>query len=230
MGRPPRPNIPDIPHHIVQRGNNRQRCFLQAADYRQYLDDLAVAADRWRCRIHTYVLMPNHVHLLATPDENGSVSRMMQVLGRRYVGYFNARHNRTGTLWEGRFHSSLVDTQSYLLVCYRYIELNPVRAAIVNQPGQYPWSSFHANALGKPDPIITPHPEYLALGDTRARCLDAYFALFDVALGDEHVEKIRRYLAQQKALGTERFRHWLETTIGQPMEWRPAHRPAKKSL
>lgn len=228
MARQPRSNVAGIPQHIVQRGNNRQHCFVDEFDRRRYLANLAEASERYGCRIHAYVLMDNHVHLLATPDECDAVSRMMQTLGAHYVRYFNVRHDRSGTLWEGRFHSSLVDTESYLLACYRYIELNPVRAAIVDDPLKYPWSSVHANARGTPDPVVTPHPGYLALGDTRERRIDAYRSLFDVTLEPEHLEKIRLYLRQQKALGSARFQRRMETMLGRPMEWRPPHRPRRK--
>lgn len=228
MARQPRSNIAGIPQHIVQRGHNRQHCFVDEFDYRRYLTDLAKASERYGCRIHAYVLMSNHVHLLATPDECDAVSRMMQTLGTRYVRYFNVRHDRTGTLWEGRFYSSLVDTERYLLACYRYIELNPVRAALVDEPREYPWSSFQANALGSPDPVVTPHPEYLALGETGERRLAAYLSLFDVALEPEHVEEIRLHLRQQKALGSTRFQRRVETMLGRPVEWRPPHRPRRK--
>ncbi|WP_338026909.1 transposase [Coralloluteibacterium stylophorae] len=161
MARLPRFDLPWIPQHIVQRGNNRQVCFAAEIDYWQYLLELREASVKHRCAIHAYVLMTNHVHLLVTPEEAGGVSRMMQAIGRRYVGCFNARYRRTGTLWEGRFKSALVDSEHYLLRCYRYIELNPVRAHMTASPGGYRWSSYRCNADDHPDPILTPHPEYL---------------------------------------------------------------------
>ncbi|MBA8885076.1 transposase [Dokdonella fugitiva] len=161
MARLPRIEFADIPQHVVQRGNDRQPCFLEDADYRRYLRGLQEAALDHGCHIHAYVLMTNHVHLLLTPTTVGAVSRMMQQLGRGYVGYFNTAHHRSGTLWEGRFKSNLVDSERYLLTCYRYIEMNPVRAGMVEEPGAYRWSSYGHNASGGPDAIVTPHPIYL---------------------------------------------------------------------
>lgn len=157
MARLPRIEFANIPQHVVQRGNDRQPCFLDDLDYRRYLRGLQEATLDCQCRIHAYVLMTNHVHLLVTPASVGGVSRMMQQVGRGYVGYFNTAHHRTGTLWEGRFKSSLVDSDRYLLTCYRYIEMNPVRAAMVAAPGEYRWSSYASNAHAHSDPIVTPH-------------------------------------------------------------------------
>ena len=132
MARKPRFNLPGVPQHIVQRGNNREPCFYTSADYRRYLEMLREAASRNQVRIHGYVLMTNHVHLLATPDDAFGISHMMQDLGRKYVLYINRTHGRTGTLWEGRYKTSLVDSDDYLLSCMRYIELNPVRAGMIS--------------------------------------------------------------------------------------------------
>ena len=229
MPRNPRPDLAGIPQHIVQRGNNRQACFFAETDYTCYLTQLRGSSVRYGCRIHAYVLMTNHVHLLATPEEVGAVSRMMQLLGRQYVGHVNGRYRRSGTLWEGRFKSSLVDTQRYLLACYRYIELNPLRAAMVASPADYRWSSYHANALGGDDPLVTPHPEYLDLGKSREARRKAYRGLFDEVLDEETINEIRRYLDQQKALGSNRFRQAIEQALGRCMTWRPAHRPPASS-
>lgn len=162
MPRKPRFTLPGIPQHIIQRGNNREPCFFAEEDYRRYLDDLAEVAEKHGCRIHAYVLMTNHVHLLMTPAREHSISDTMQALGRRYVYYINKTYRRTGTLWEGRYKASLIDTEAYLLTCMRYIELNPVRATMVEHPGEYQWSSYAANAQGTTNPRITPHPVYLA--------------------------------------------------------------------
>ncbi len=138
MARQPRLDLPDIPQHIVQRGNNRLPCFLDDSDRQRYLTLLRETLLHTRCKLHAYVLMDNHVHLLATPPEIGAVAHFMQKLGRGYVGQFNARHRRTGTLWEGRYKASLVDSESYVLRCHRYIELNPVRARMTADPTSYP--------------------------------------------------------------------------------------------
>ena len=142
MARLPRIVVPGQPLHIVQRGNNRTHCFFTDADYHFYLDCLADAASHFGCRIHAYVLMTNHVHLLLTPDTSTSPSLALQSVGRRYVRYVNHRYNRSGTLWEGRYKSALIDSERYFLACSRYLDLNPVRAKMVNHPGEYPWSSY----------------------------------------------------------------------------------------
>jgi putative transposase len=146
MPRRARLDLPDIPQHIIQRGNDRQPCFFGQADYTRFRNSLQEIALDVGCVVHAYVLMTNHVHLLATPAEKGGVARMMRALGRRYVRYVNDTYHRTGTLWQGRYKACPVDSDAYLLQCYRYIELNPVRAAMVADPGEYPWFSFHANA------------------------------------------------------------------------------------
>jgi putative transposase len=176
--------------------------------------------------------MTNHVHLLLTPCASGGVSRMMQWLGRHYVGYVNARYRRTGTLWEGRFKSCLVDTDRYLLTCYRYIELNPVRAAMVPVPGGYRWSSYHANAHGAGDPVVTHHSEYLRLGSEPVSRQQAYQTLFDEVLAPERIADIRAYLQQQRALGSQHFQRQIEAMLGRCAKVRPAHRPVleKKGL
>ncbi|HYM85255.1 MAG TPA: transposase, partial [Pseudoxanthomonas sp.] len=149
--------------HVIQRGNNRGACFFGETDRRFYLKCLREAAGRYQCAIHAYVLMSNHVHLLITPQESGGVAATLQHLGRRYVRTVNGAHGRTGTLWEGRFKSSLVDSDSYLLTCHRYIELNPVRAGIVGNPAAYLWSSHCHYALGQPNPVISDHVAYIGL-------------------------------------------------------------------
>lgn len=202
MARLPRLDLPDIPQHVIQRGNNRLPCFLAEEDYVRYKEDLLDAAMQCECAIHAYVLMTNHVHLLVTGGTRGAVSRMMQRLGRRYVACFNASYRRTGTLWEGRYKSSLVDTERYLLTCYRYIELNPVRAAMVADPGEYRWSSYRRNALGKADRLVTPHRCYLSMGKDEEQRPAAYRTLFARAISDDELADIRAYAQQQKALGS----------------------------
>ena len=228
MPRQPRPDLADVPQHVVQRGNDRQPCFYVTDDYRRYLAGLRESAIRYGCSVHAYVLMTNHVHLLVTPSSaGGAVSRMMQWLGRQYVGYINGRYRRTGTLWEGRYKSCLVDTERYLLTCYRYIELNPVRAAMVADPADYAWSSYRANAQALPDKVIVPHVEYLRLGtDVSERCV-AYRQLFKEVLGDDRLAEIRAYVQQQRALGTPRFQREIEAMIGRCTSVRAAHRPRR---
>jgi putative transposase len=225
MARLSRLDFPGIPQHVVQRGNDRQPCFAADDDYVHYRQELGEAARRFGCALHAYVLMTNHVHLLVTPTEQGAVSRMMQALGRRYVACFNARYRRTGTLWEGRFKSSLVDSERYVLTCYRYIELNPVRAGMVHAPGEYRWTSHAHNAYAWLDPRVTPHACYQQLAATPlARCV-AYRALFDGIIPDMDLTEIRAHIQQQRAWGSDRFRAQIEALAGRVVGVRPRGRP-----
>ena len=201
MPRPPRVVLPSVPLHIIQRGNNRVPCFAGTSDYLVYLDMLRECAFDCGCGLHAYVLMSNHVHLLLSPDSDDSASTMMQRLGRRYVGYFNRRHGRTGTLWEGRFHSSVVQDQRYLMVCHRYIELNPVRARMVDAPADYPWSSHQSNALGQHSPLLTPHLSYLGLGGEPAARQAAYRGLFSETLSEAMLDLVRQSGNGNRPLG-----------------------------
>jgi putative transposase len=227
MARQPRLDLPGAPQHVIQRGNNRQPCFLQEQDYRFYLEALREAAQQTGCRVHAYVLMTNHVHLLVTPEGGGAISCAMQRLGRRYVAYFNNAYRRSGTLWEGRFKACLVDSESYLLTCYRYIELNPVRAGMVKAPEGYAWSSYHANACGVGDPLVTPHAEYLSLGSTADKRRVAYRDLFSEAIADDHMREIRSYVQKQRALGTKRFQRVIEAELERVATVRKRGRPRK---
>jgi putative transposase len=169
--------------HIVQRGHDRRDCFRHDTDYLVYLTQLHDLSRDTQCAVHAYCLMTNHVHLLVTPSGPDACALLMRNLGQRYVQYFNRRYGRSGTLWEGRFRSCLVDSASYVTACYRYIELNPVRAEMVASPSQYSWSSYDGNAGRVLNKLLTPHPEYLALAaDDMARHA-AYRGLF--AAGDE---------------------------------------------
>src|SRR5438874_712623 len=187
MARHPRLELPGIPLHVIQRGNNRALCFLADGDRRLYLRCLGDAAARHRCAIHAYVLMSNHVHLLATPSTVGAIAAMMQDMGRRYVRLFNQIHGRSGTLWEGRYKSSLIDSDSYLLTCHRYIELNPVRAGLVEHPLQYRWSSHAHYALGAKNQLITRHTLFDALAGGR----DGFLAQFSEEIKPEVIARIR---------------------------------------
>lgn len=225
MARIPRIDLPGIAQHIVQRGNDRQACFADDADYLHYRQELGEAALKHACTLHAYVLMTNHVHLLVTPQLPGASSRMMQAIGRRYVGCFNARYRRTGTLWEGRFKSALVDSERYVLACYRYIELNPVRAGMAATALDYRWSSHGHNAHGIPDPRIHPHPTYHALGASPAERLIAYQHLFDDRLPDSDADALRLATNQQKIWGSERFRRQIEALTERELDVRPRGRP-----
>jgi len=192
MPRPLRFVLPGHTLHIIQRGNNRSACFRDDEDRDRYLSALRDASERAHCAIHAYVLMSNHSHLLVTAGEGRSPARMMQSLGGKYIHYYNKRYGRTGTLWEGRYRASLIDSERYFLVCSRYIELNPVRAGIVREPAGYRWSSFRSNANGCPDPLVRRHPVYLALGRGWAKQREAYRALFDTPLALPTLDAIRR--------------------------------------
>lgn len=213
MSRKPRFNLPGIPQHIIQRGHNRDPCFYSEDDYHCYLNELQEAANRNQTQIHAYVLMTNHVHLLATPEGPFGITHMMQDLGRKFVRYMNRRYRRTGSLWEGRFKASLVDSEAYLLTCMRYIEMNPVRAGMVSHPGEYRSSSYSANAMGQDRPILGYHPLYLALGKTAVRRQQAYRELFRGQLANEELHAVREALNQELALGREDFKNTIEAAI-----------------
>lgn len=166
MARLARLTVPGYPHHVIQRGNNRQAIFVSPDDHRFMLGLLAENALRFGVQLHAYVLMGNHFHLLATPGSDTGLSQMMQAVGRRYVRYFNDRQGRTGTLWEGRYRSTLVQTERYLLACMAYIDLNPVRAGMVAEARDHPWSSHHHYIGTQADKLVTPHPLYWSLGNT----------------------------------------------------------------
>ena len=191
MPRRPRFFVPGQPLHVVQRGNNRSAIFASDEDYFVFRDCFVDACGRHQCSVHAYVLMTNHVHLLMTPRSEDGVASVMQAVGRRYVRYFNDTYGRTGSLWEGRYRATLIDSQEYLFTCYRYIEMNPVRAGLVAHPRQYPWSSYGANALGQPDPLVTMHEQWHALGDNSERRQEEYRGLFDQILDEQAVTRIR---------------------------------------
>lgn len=213
MARKPRFSLTGVPQHVIQRGNNREPCFFAAEDYRFYLDSLKEACEKYHCAVHAYVLMTNHVHLLVTPQAEGAVGNMMQSVGRRYVRYINHVYRRSGTLWEGRYKASLVESETYLLVCQRYIELNPIRAAMVSTPVEYQWSSYPHNAFGRPDAYVSPHPEYLRLDADPEHRRHIYRELFRHYMENELLHTIREALNQELVLGSERFKDRIEATL-----------------
>jgi putative transposase len=205
MARLPRYNLPGQPQHIILRGNNRSIIFAAEEDYRFFLNCLQDVSDRHGCALHAYVLMTNHVHLLMTPERGDSIGKALQSLGRRYVQYFNCSQKRTGTLWEGRYKSTPIDSESYLLTCYRYIELNPVRANMVAHPREYSWSSYSCHADGKFDRLIADHALYLGLGQKKKERQAVYRALFKAQISDAAITSIRDATNKGWALGNDRF-------------------------
>ena len=218
MPRRARLRFAGVPLHIIQRGNNRTACFFAEQDYRFYLHHLGELAQRLGCGVHAYVLMTNHVHLLVTPSESDSASLLMKHLGQRYVQYVNRVYRRSGTLSEGRFKSSLVQRQGYVLKCQRYIELNPVRAGMVPNPRDYPWSSYRANGDLHASGLVTPHVGYVALGETPERRAAAYRRLFQIELDEEELKEIRSAANGGFALGNQRFKDEISAMLGRRVE------------
>ena len=226
--RPPRYPLIGVPQHVMQRGNNRQPTFFAADDFRVYLECLKEAATNHHCEIHAYVLMTNHVHLLMTPRRTNAIAKVIQSLGRRYVQYINATYQRSGTLWEGRYKASVIESESYLLMCLRYIELNPVRSNLVADPAEYLWSSYPWHALGKSDPLITDHSVYLALGRTKEERHEAYRGLFRDPLDPARLQEIRESVNQCRVLGGERFKDEIEAALSRRVRPAKAGRPKAK--
>lgn len=217
MARQPRYNVPGYAQHVIQRGNNRQVCFYQDDDYRVYLARLKQYAQQHGVQVHAFVLMTNHAHLLLTPQCESGISLLMQALGRFYVQYVNKTYGRTGTLWEGRYKATLVDDDYYALAVSRYIELNPVRARMVEHPAQYPWSSFQAHALGKAIQLWQPHASYLALGSNEGQRQQAYLNLFDQPFSDKALAEIRYASNKGWVLGNERFKKQIAAQLSRPV-------------
>lgn len=226
MSRKPRFVLPGVPQHVVQRGHNREPCFFADDDYYRFLHDLREAAEKNQAVIHAYVLMTNHVHLLVTPGHAYSITHMMQDMGRKFVRYMNYRYRRTGGLWEGRFKASLIDSEAYLLTCMRYIEMNPVRAGMVEHPRAYRWSSYAANAHGRLDALVQPHPLYQALGGAAEQRQSAYRELFRGQLDTSDVHAVREALNQELVLGREDFKDKTEAMLQrQARPGQPGRRP-----
>ena len=204
MPRGPRLVLPGVALHLVQRGVNRQPCFFAPRDYADYLRLLSVFAADSGCSVHAYCLMTNHVHLLLTPHHAGACARLMKQLNQRYVQRLNKSAGRCGTLWQGRFHSSVVANERYALACYRYIELNPVRAGLVAHARDYYWSSYRANAEGEASPLVAPHATYAGLGISPAGRASAYRGMFELRLPDPEVEEIRKATRGGYRVGEQR--------------------------
>lgn len=228
MARLPRLVLPGQPHHIIQRGNNRQAIFVDDKDRQHFLATLRECALTHQVAIHAYVLMDNHVHLLATPQQQDGLSRMMQSLGRRYVGWFNHRHGRSGTLWEGRFRAALIEGERHLLACARYIELNPLRAGIAVDAGAYPWSSCAHHLGRRRDALVTEHPMYWALGNTPFEREAAYCELLEQGLSDAEVAALTASALKGWPLGSAGFLQGLAAQVDRPTAPRSRGRPRKR--
>lgn len=225
MARLPRVSPLGIPQHIIQRGNNRQACFASEQDLAAYAHWLGDYSRQFSVAIHAWIFMTNHVHLLGTPYKAGGISNMMQALGRRYVRYFNREYRRSGTLWEGRFKSSLVQSETYLLQCQRYIELNPVRAGMVADPADYTWSSYQCNGLGRESALCTQHEEYFKLGTSKSERTAIYRSLFQAHVDRRLIDDIRNSVNKGLALGTDRFKEETEALCGRRFKSAKMGRP-----
>lgn len=227
MPRQPRLEVVGMPHHIVQRGVDRQVVFFDHRCHLEYLHLLSVYASHLEVSVHSWCLMTNHVHLLLTPSIPGTLSRLMQNLNRIYVQRINTRFARTGHLWAGRFKASVVDSDSYLLSCMRYIELNPVRARMVGHPQDYPWSSWHANVGERQSRLVNPHPEYIALGATPKERQEHYRAWVLQDQAESITTELRNATQQNAAFGSPRFAQQIERMLGRDVTVRPRGRPRK---
>lgn len=226
MPRQTRYFLPGVPQHVVIRGVDKQATFFAPDDYLLFVEVLAKEASKADCQIHAYVLMTNHVHLLLTPMSPRSIPQLMQGLGRHYVQAINRRYRRTGTLWQGRYKACLVQADHYFLACQQYIELNPVRAGMVNDPAHYRHSSFRCNALGAASAVLTAHEVYLSLGDTRHARLRAYRELFETTLARPLIERIRETTHTCQVLGSDQFTKQIERMLKRRV--RPATRGRPK--
>ena len=229
MPRHARLRIAGHPLHVIQRGNNRSSCFRDEGDYGLYLGLLDELAALFGCAIHAYVLMTNHVHMLLTPQRSDGPSHLMKHLGQRYVQHYNRVHSRTGSLWEGRFRSSIVDSEGYLFRCQRYIELNPVRAGMVGDPWEYPWSSYGANAGRTSSKFLVPHHQYEALGTSNEQRAIRYRELFRDELTTPELEEIRAAANGGFALGSKAFVAGVERALQRRAAPGVSGRPRKRA-
>jgi putative transposase len=231
MARQPRLVLPDQPHHVLQRGNDNQPIFRDDDDHRRFLEFLRESAKFYRVAIHAYVLMPNHVHLLATPSDEDGLAAMMQKVGRLYVPWFNNKYGRSGTLFQGRFRTSVIDANAHFLACVRYIELNPQRNQLAFDPLAYPWSSYAHHAGVRPDPLITDHAKYWELGNTPFQREAAYIELAQQGMSGQELDAINAAVLKGAPLGSHAFmlelerktkRQILPAKRGRPFKVKPA--------
>ena len=226
MPRRARMYLAGLPYHVIQRGNNREACFIEPENYLFYLELWKKLSTRYGVSVHAYVLMTNHVHFLATPDNETAISNTMKVAGSRYAQYINKKYRRTGTLWEGRHRASLVQSERYLLTCMRYIELNPVRAQMVARPEEYRWSSYGVNAWSDHS-RLRPHEDYLRLGSSSAARGHAYRELFKTGLSEEDLHLLRKAAHCCQPVGNNRFREPIERKYGLQLGQMERGRPRK---
>jgi putative transposase len=233
MPRQARFIVPDIALHVIQRGHNRNACFSHDTDRLVYLTNLAELLRKTGCALHAYCLMSNHIHMLVTPPNAHACATLMRNLGQRYAQYFNRRYGRTGALWEGRYRSCLVDSAAYVLACYRYIERNPVRAAMVSSPGAYRWSSFEGNSGRVANKLLTPHVEYAALGAEEGSRQRAYAQMLDAADDPGFLTAIRDATNGGLALVDAGLKAKLEAQSGRRLEHKksgPTPAPERPAL
>lgn len=227
MARQPRLTVPAYPHHVIQRGNDRQQIFRDEKDRERLLSLFLEHSQRLKVAVHAYVLMDNHFHLLLTPETSEGLPQMMQAVGRSYVRYYNTRHGRTGTLWEGRYRCSLIETEQYLLTCMAYIDLNPVRAGMVSEPAAHPWSS-HRHLIGqRSDKLVTPHALFWSLGNTPFDRQAAYAQMVAAGISELQRSDLTRAALTGWALGSESFVASLEHSTQRRLAPTKAGRPPR---
>lgn len=229
MSRMPRFNLVDIPQHIVQVGHNNLACFFDDEDYQFYLHSLKLAADQYQVEVHAYVLLPSSIQIVATPRVSQAISSMMQSLGRRYVQYANHRYKRSGTLWGGRYKSSLIDSEAYLLTCYRYVELKPMYLGLVNEPSDYPWSSFHHHTAAERNHLIQDHRLYQKLGDSFEERAQAYSQLFRFEFDRRLFDYIAETVKVGQVLGGDTFKDRIEKIANRRVRPMKRGRPKKET-
>jgi putative transposase len=230
MARLPRFVLAGLPHHVVQHGHNRQPIVADDEDRRMWLSLLRDVALAQGVSVHAWVLFDDHFHLIATPPSATALSRMMQALGRRYVGWFNRRHARSGTLWEGRFRAAALEPSRWLLACMRYVELHPVRAGMVVTAAEHRWSSFAHHVGERADPLVTDHPAYWALGNTPFERHAAFRRLVEAGLGRDDLAAITAATRRGWPLGAPEFIAEAQSTSIISLTPRPRGRPKKRSL
>lgn len=230
MARLPRLVVPHQPHHVIQRGNDKQTIFRDSEDYSSFLRWLKDAAKHFKVAVHAYALLPSHLHLLVTPVDATGLGKMMQWVGRHYVPYFNAKYQRAGTLWQGRYRATVIESEQYFLLCSRYIELHPARAGLVAEPEGYPWSSISHHIGVKSDPLITDHSVFWALGNTPFDREASYKALLAQGIGQREVDALTQATLKGWPLGSDRFKALLAKQVSRRVEPAKRGRPRKSEL